>query len=392
MTIHQPRPDILDLFDRIILLCPGGRMAFEGSVKEALGYFSDLGYTCPMHMNPADYFLDCMAQDDRSDILRQASLERRAQLADAWAQRQSSSDKIVETGLVKPTDNVLSFEKSWFHELAILLGRNMTDAFRDKVMLSATLGQALFVALFLGCTFLQISNDQTGIQTRVGSLFFITTNLIFSTAQPLLMIWPLERLIVQRERASHAYRTSAAYIAKSISVLPLRLLASTIMSTLLYFLLGYQLDIIKYMIFLCIILTFSFCVLSLGLFLGSAAPSVKLAQIVAPMLLITFLMYGGNIGPSTSIPRALSWIQYISPIKYAYMALFQNEFSGLTFTSPNPALAHFTTGEQVIILYQMDTFPIYLCLIFLIILGFVFQLLGLFALRRTTRPKLDLSI
>jgi hypothetical protein len=416
MTIHQPRPDILALFDKIILLCPGGRVAFEGRVQAALDHFATLGYSCPNQMNPADFFLDCLAQDDRSEALHLASIQRRDHLAAAWTQRQGNPvesheksfeilhekaadilhEKALEASLAKQQKTAesaqLSFDKSWWHELAILLGRNMMDASRDKVMLGATLGQALFVALFLGCTFLQIANDQTGIQTRVGSLFFITTNLVFSTVQPILLIWPLERLIVQRERASHAYRTSAAFVAKSISVLPLRLLASTIMSSLLYLLLGYQLNFVKYMIFLAIVLAFSFCVLSLGLFLGSAAPSVKLAQIVAPMLLITFLLYGGNIGPSTSIPVALSWIQYISPIKYAYMALFQNEFSGLTFTAASPAEAHFTTGEQVIALYQMDTFPIYLCLILLLLLGVLFQVLGLLALRRTTRPKLNLSI
>ena len=408
MTIHQPRTDILSLFDKILLLCQGGRVVFYGSLEEALVYFTSLGFECPNHVNPADFFLDSISIDDRSDEKRESSFKRLNLFADTWAQRANftNDQKLAEILLsdypikspIKPT----SFEKPWFTEVGILLERNFKDSFRDKIYLGAMFFQTLFVSIFLGCTFLQISTDQSGIQTRIGSLFFITTNLIFSIVQPIILVWPLERQIIMRERSSHSYRTSAAFLSKSISVLPLRMFASFIMGSILYILLGYQLNGVKYGVFVAIVFAFTFCAQSLGLMLGSATPSVKLSQIVAPMIILIFLIYGGNIGSESSIPRALFWIQYISPIKYAYMALFQTEFSGLKFTFPPEIMAKatassmplpgFTEGEQVIELYEMNVLPVYACILILLGMGVIFQILGFLALRKMTRPKLNLSI
>lgn len=56
-TIHQPRSNIVTLFDRLVLLAKG-KMVYSGSYKECQGYFSDLGYACPPGFNIADYLVD----------------------------------------------------------------------------------------------------------------------------------------------------------------------------------------------------------------------------------------------------------------------------------------------------------------------------------------------
>ena len=90
LTIHQPRFQVLALFDKIFLLAKypndsgekkerlaidasseegsnsavdytpqeGGRMVFQGSVREAVIYFESLGYLVPPNTNPGDYFID----------------------------------------------------------------------------------------------------------------------------------------------------------------------------------------------------------------------------------------------------------------------------------------------------------------------------------------------
>ena len=53
-TIHQPRTEMLNLFDKSLLLSKG-RMVYFGASREMVPYFSELGYRCPLHVNPADY-------------------------------------------------------------------------------------------------------------------------------------------------------------------------------------------------------------------------------------------------------------------------------------------------------------------------------------------------
>lgn len=64
-VIHQPRSSIFAMFDNLLLLSEGRTMYF-GPANQAINYFTSLSYQCPMHFNPADYFLDIVSLDTRS--------------------------------------------------------------------------------------------------------------------------------------------------------------------------------------------------------------------------------------------------------------------------------------------------------------------------------------
>lgn len=56
-TIHQPRSNIVSLFDRIMLLAQG-QLVYTGTVAAAEGFFEGLGHSCPANYNFADYIVD----------------------------------------------------------------------------------------------------------------------------------------------------------------------------------------------------------------------------------------------------------------------------------------------------------------------------------------------
>ncbi|KAI1179051.1 hypothetical protein F4777DRAFT_535406 [Nemania sp. FL0916] len=56
-TIHQPRSNIVALFDRLILLAQG-KTVFSGPFSRCQEYFDEVGYTCPPGFNIADYLVD----------------------------------------------------------------------------------------------------------------------------------------------------------------------------------------------------------------------------------------------------------------------------------------------------------------------------------------------
>jgi ABC-type multidrug transport system ATPase subunit len=57
-VIHQPRPEVFQLFDSVLFLAPGGRTVFQGGVDEASAYFGEIGYPVPAMSNPADFYMD----------------------------------------------------------------------------------------------------------------------------------------------------------------------------------------------------------------------------------------------------------------------------------------------------------------------------------------------
>jgi ABC-type multidrug transport system ATPase subunit/ABC-type multidrug transport system permease subunit len=56
-TIHQPRSNIVALFDRLILLAQG-KTVFSGPFTQCQSYFDSIGYECPAGFNIADYLVD----------------------------------------------------------------------------------------------------------------------------------------------------------------------------------------------------------------------------------------------------------------------------------------------------------------------------------------------
>lgn len=56
-TIHQPRSNIVALFDRLILLAQG-KTVYSGPFTQCQPYFDSIGYECPMGFNIADYLVD----------------------------------------------------------------------------------------------------------------------------------------------------------------------------------------------------------------------------------------------------------------------------------------------------------------------------------------------
>ena len=56
-TIHQPRSNIVALFDHLVLLAKG-RAVYSGPYATCQSYFDNIGYACPPGFNIADYLVD----------------------------------------------------------------------------------------------------------------------------------------------------------------------------------------------------------------------------------------------------------------------------------------------------------------------------------------------
>ncbi|MEQ2174466.1 ATP-binding cassette sub- G member 8, partial [Goodea atripinnis] len=55
LSVHQPRSDIFQLFDLVVLLSSGSAVYF-GAAQDMVLYFTALGYPCPRYCNPSDFY------------------------------------------------------------------------------------------------------------------------------------------------------------------------------------------------------------------------------------------------------------------------------------------------------------------------------------------------
>uniref|UniRef100_A0A3B4AI19 ATP-binding cassette sub-family G member 8 n=1 Tax=Periophthalmus magnuspinnatus TaxID=409849 RepID=A0A3B4AI19_9GOBI len=58
LSVHQPRSDIFQLFDLVVLLSSGSAV-YCGAARDMVPYFTALGHPCPRYCNPSDFYGTC---------------------------------------------------------------------------------------------------------------------------------------------------------------------------------------------------------------------------------------------------------------------------------------------------------------------------------------------
>jgi ABC-2 type transporter len=183
MTIHQPRTDIMNMLDKIVLLSMG-KCAWFGSNSEALEHFSSLGYPIPSNTNPSDFFLDITTLDQRSDEQYKETESRITKFVESYETKfPQAKQPFVEKD---QGETKIEWPMLWLSEFLILMSRNMKDTLRDKATIGATLGQSVFLVIIIGFIFFRLDNDMAGIQSKMGFLFFMVINQTFGIVMPMV--------------------------------------------------------------------------------------------------------------------------------------------------------------------------------------------------------------
>lgn len=384
LTIHQPRSQILEQFSKIILLSKG-KIVFFGTLEESIEHFSRLGYDCPRHENPADYFLDLITVDRRNEKLERESTERVDKLIASWTdtvalERAEGSVERSAGGSQSIDDGDFGYQVTIFTEIGYLLQRYFRVQFRNIQAIVGQIIQTLIVSLLLSFVFFQLSDNFGSIQSRIGLLFFIPINQMFVIIIPLIDSFTKDRDIILRERYSSTYRIFSGYVAKFLSLLPMQLILTTIFCFMIYYITGLRTDGFQYfLIFYGFNLLLALCAITLGLLVAASVPSAAIGQIVGPLIVVVFLIFGGALANTSEITWILRWIQYLSPIFYCYTALIQNELGGRQFGD--------VPGDEYLDMYSSNTVSEVWCMGAMLILAAAFWFGGLFAIRITTKPK-----
>lgn len=125
----------------------------------------------------------------------------------------------------------------------------------------------------------------------------------------------------------------------------------------------------------------------LGLAIGAVSPTIDIANILAPIITVVFLLFGGTFLPNP--PPWFVWLKWISPLNYTFAALLQNEYNGQAIECDVPTNgACYNTGEEIVRTYNAGSFTIAENIGFMFALTSAFLLAGYLFLRWTAGPNL----
>ncbi|KAM4900300.1 broad substrate specificity ATP-binding cassette transporter ABCG2 isoform 1-T2 [Sylvia borin] len=359
-SIHQPRYSIFRLFDSLTLLA-AGRVLYHGPAQQAIQYFQSIGYQCEPFNNPADFFLDVIngdstavamsKADETYTVLPAESTEERSEydktLAEQLAEKYSNSAYCQETkahlesissGNRKKTEGLfrqITYANSFLHQLNWVSRRTFKNLIRSP---QASIAQVLITALLgliVGAIFFGLENDSTGIQNRMGVMFFLTTNQCFSSVSA-IELFVVEKKIFIHEYISGYYRTSAYFIAKLMAdLIPIRTLPSIIFTCIVYFMLGLKPTAEAFFIMMFSLMMVSYTATSMALAIAAGQSVVSVANLLMTVAFVFMILFSGLLVNLTSVLPWLAWLKYLSIPRYGMTALQINEFTGLNFCGSN---------------------------------------------------------
>ncbi|KAK8227206.1 ABC transporter-like protein [Phyllosticta capitalensis] len=340
-TIHQPRSEIWNLFDNLVILTKGCP-AYSGPAAEALPFFEGLGYELPTFVNPAEFLIDLAAVDQRTPDLEQTSLARVGRIKAAWRERETSTklaqvESMPETIEISDEQSRLKIgELKFFREVWVLTRRTWVVTIRDPLGMLGSLFEAIVMAIICGYIFFQLGEDAAGIKSRQGAMYTASALQGY-----LILQFEIYRLtgdiqVFDRERGEGVVSVPGFLLSRRLARLIIEdVPVPLIFSLIFYFMAGFRNDTDQFFTFFGIILFEQYIAVCLAMVCISLSRNFAGASLFANMIYTLQSMACGYFVPTSTMPVYVQWTKWTAYVFYAFGALLANEFADNFYDCPD---------------------------------------------------------
>ena len=183
-------------------LCQG-KCVYQGPIQSVIPYFTKYGYQCEPYDNPADFVLDVLID-----------VQQKPETLAVWSEvyqthyryHNNSYEQNYER-YPKKTDESnwhtrsVKLEHSIRIELFHLSKRTILNAIRNPALALSQTMVSIIMGFLVGLLFYNLDkNDSSGVQNRLGAIFFIIISQVFST------VTAVESMIKERALFIHVCR------------------------------------------------------------------------------------------------------------------------------------------------------------------------------------------
>uniref|UniRef100_A0A0G4H9Y0 ABC transporter domain-containing protein n=1 Tax=Chromera velia CCMP2878 TaxID=1169474 RepID=A0A0G4H9Y0_9ALVE len=261
----------------------------------------------------------------------------------------------------------------WFRQMALLMKTNWTSDMRNPMKTYAGVGSSLFLGLMLGGIYYQLARDtRNDARNWAGALFVLVTNLVMS-AFNVIPLFPPQRAVMNKDSANGLYGPFVFYVSKTMSEIPLNHLGPTIMAVIFYWMVGLQVDVVRFFLFLAISNAIIFTAQGFFQAVSAVSPTPEMANVIGPLFFVLFFLLSGFFVASDNIPDWIEWFRWFGFIRYGFIALFVNEIEGKDFTR-YPA-------EDILKDYDVENESVWFNAMYCSCLGVLYRILAYCGLR-----------
>ena len=322
-TIHQPSSMLIQQFDMILALNPGGNTFYFGPVGDngsaVTKYFADRGTSCPPSKNVAEFILETAAKGgSRGKDGKRLN----------WNQEWLASAENVEVmktiqhhksdGVSKPHQETkqYSFAAPVMTQTYELTKRTFIQYWRDPSYLYGKLFVSVIIGIFNGFTFYNLGNSVVSLQSRLFTPFLILVIPPTIVNGVLPKFYQNRALWEAREHPSRIYGWFAFCTAQVITEIPMAIIGGLVYWLLWYYPTGLPRDSSTAGYVCLMSILFFLFQASLGQWICAFAPSYDVISNILPFFLVILSIFNGVVVPYSQMPAIWQGIYYINPSTY----------------------------------------------------------------------------
>ncbi|KAI1172775.1 ABC-2 type transporter-domain-containing protein [Nemania sp. FL0916] len=336
-TIHQPSSVLIQQFDMVLALNPGGNTFYFGPIgengKDVVEYFAQRGAHAPAGKNVAEFILETAARPHRREDGTKVDWNEEWRNSEQARRVEEEIDELKRTrgGSTTTTDahnqgtNEEKKQKSVYKEYAAstwtqtleLTKRMFRQYWRDPSYLYGKFFIAAIVGIFNGFTFWDLGLSIQDMQNRVFTCFLIVTipptivNAVLPRFFANMDLWEA------REYPSRVYGWVAFVTANILAEIPAAIVAGTLYWVLWYWPTGLPTESsVSGYTYLMSVLMFLF-MSSWGQWICAFAPSFTVISNILPFFFVIFGLLNGVVQPYSMLPTFWRyWVYYMNPSTY----------------------------------------------------------------------------
>lgn len=349
LTIHQPKWEIFNKFDNILLLGQGETI-YNGGIFELIEYFKTLGFKPnDEEMNFADYLLDLLSQKESLTTLTNSWKLKEGAPYSNYNDINNHMNGDAKFDFTK----LIHKRQHYFVALKVLINRQLKIYFRSSEILLARVGQAMVLSIIYGLFFAPIGNSSESILNRLGLIQEIL-NMYFVGLINNFSVYTVEKWTFYNEYGDNVYSPLAFSTSYFFTELPFELFASFFLSIFSVLVVGLPRTgkMFFTMFYLCIVGMNTGE--SIGTIFNTIFDHLGLAMNIISNLIIVAIFMGGTM--SLNMPILFRAFNYISPLKWQVLALAKLGFQHETFRCIDDSKSCIlNTGSAVLKQYGLES-------------------------------------
>ncbi|KAM3262085.1 hypothetical protein ACQJBY_052645 [Aegilops geniculata] len=399
ISLLQPPPETLELFDDIILLCEG-QIVYHGPRENAINIFEIMGFKCPDRKNVADFLQEVTSKMDQKQYWIGDENKYQYWPIEKFAEsfRSSYHPQLVEDSLYMPnnmgkhkeiknseTRNISRWNifKACFLREVLFLKRNSPLHIFKTV-------QIVILAFVISTVFLRTNMNHKNVldaNKYMGSLFIAIVIVNMNGMTEIAMT--IKRLpTFYKQRELLALPGWALLCSIFLISIPMSLVETCLWTSLTYYVIGYAPSFLRFIQqFLVLFATHQ---MSMGLyrFLAAIGRTQVMANMLSTTTLIAMYIFGGFLISKDNLQPWLQWGCWTSPFTYAQNAVALNEFLDERWATEFYYANVNTVGEAILEIRGLLTkwHWYWICVIILFGFSVVFNILTIFALEFMKSP------